>query len=978
MHNVDKPSASRRHRSGGWIFVLACLLAFPLASQAAKVLYVQNGFPDSAVRMINILRAQGHDVTVWTIASDGNTSTADTYASQGYQLLIVDEIVGSGNVGSSFRGSPIPVINWEGFLYSDGRSAFNAGTGLTGGTYADGATATAVNGGLGADFGQVGNETNILIVNAAHPLAAGLGAGLVGVFNPAGPGDADGPGVISFAGNRTFTTNVQVVATVPNFSQGQALWGIPANVVVADGTTNLARWVHLPWNTTAPTRQLIEPSYFLFEAAVAWALNLPQPVKVFNLTPEGGSFMATNTVVSCSISKTNNAGSPVASGNIVVRVNGTNVSSGFSITDGGAVWNVSYTNGFALDRSITVAFAATSADGGLGARQTSFDTFSTGNFTWEAEDFNFGGGAFFDTIVLCDTLGGGTPGCYFDRVGFTNIDKSELNFTVTISIPSTNEVYRFGDLVDSVRDEWVDTFLTADSAIRSKYTTAGLPDYELRNVAVNEWVNYTRTYPTGTYNIYARVSSAGAMTVQLDFVDNGSNTVQNLTKIGRFVKSAGTAGYEFVRLTDDGGNVPIVVELSSTNPVTIRSTALTAGYTPNYFMLVPTALPPNEPPAVTLTSPANGTTLNAGASTTVTCNPTDPDGTITNVQFFAGKFGTTLTLVGEANSAPWEASFAPSNLGAMSFQTIRVIARDNGGLQASAEVDVRVVDPAITRVSTAVGNGADAEMREHSNNSANGVSMNTRTSSNGDRNEMVALRFDLTGYNLSQLQNIKLNVVEHRANGAREVAVYGVTQGTTGEDGQLFTTENWDEANLTTWASLPGLQATDGNFITQSLNTNSLVTVVTNRAYTGGKADVDAFSTPELTAFVNGYTGSSLITFIIAAGPAYTSTGQGRIASKETVFLDANRPTAVAGDFAPFLSFTVGTPALPKLDYSVTGGNLTLSWAGTGYKLIAQTNSLAAGLGSSWSDYPGGTTSPVVVPIDATKGTVFFGLAPNP
>jgi hypothetical protein len=977
MHKFNKPSLSPASQFVRWVFILACILAFPLASQAAKVLYVQNGFLPSAVKMISILKAQGHDVTVWTISADGNTSSAATYASQGYQLLIVDEIVGSGNVGASFRGSPIPVINWEGFLYSGNRSEFNADAGLTGGTYADGPTALAVNGGLGADFGQVGNETNILIMDSDHPLAAGLGAGLVAIFDPAAPGDLDGLGVVSFAGTRTFTPNVQVVATVPNFSEGMCVWGVPAGVLLPDATTSQARWVHLPWNTTAPQRTLIEPSYFLFEAAVAWALTNAEPVKIYGLTPEGGSFLATNTIVSCTISKTNNAGSAVASGNITVKVNGAVATSGVSITDGGTVWNVSYTNGFALDKTVTVTFSATSADGGLGARQTTFDTFSTDNFTWEAEDFNFDGGAFFDSIVLCDTLGGGTPGCYFDRISVTNVDFSEVDFTVTVAIPTTNEVYRFGDLSDTVRDVYVDTFLTADAAIRSKYTTAGIPDYEVRNVAINEWLNYTRTYPTGTYNIYARVASAAALTVQLDFVDNGSNTVQNLTKIGRFVKSAGTAGYEFVRLTDDGGTLPIVVQLTSTNPTTIRATALTAGYTPNYFMLVPTTLPPNEPPTVTLNSPTNGATLSAGVSTTITCNPTDTDGTITNVQFFAGKFGGTLTLVGEDNAAPWEASFSPANLGVMSFQTLRVIAKDNGGLQASAEVDVRVVDPAITRVSTAVGNGADAEMRENQNLGVSGVSMNTRTSSNGDRNEMIALRFDLSGYTLSQLQNLKLNVVEHRNNGAREVAVYGVTQGTAGLDGQLFTTENWSEANLTTWGSLPGLEATDLNYLTQSLNTNSLVTLITNQAYTGSKADVDGFSTPALTSFVTGYTGSSLVTFIIAAGPAYTSTGQGRVASKETVTLDANRPAGALGDFAPFLSFTVGAVA-PQLSYSVGGGNLTLSWTAPGYKLIVQTNSLSTGLGSTWSDYPAGASSPVIVPIDPAQGTVFFGLAPNP
>jgi hypothetical protein len=48
-------------------------------------------------------------------------------------LLIVDEVINSGAVANRFTNSPIPVINWEGFLYNNGRSLFNAGASLAGG-----------------------------------------------------------------------------------------------------------------------------------------------------------------------------------------------------------------------------------------------------------------------------------------------------------------------------------------------------------------------------------------------------------------------------------------------------------------------------------------------------------------------------------------------------------------------------------------------------------------------------------------------------------------------------------------------------------------------------------------------------------------------------------------------------------------------------------------------------------------------------
>jgi hypothetical protein len=54
--------------------------------------------------------------------------------------------------------------------------------------------------------------------------------------------------------------------------------------------TNRARWVHLPWNDTAPGRVIIEPSFFIFEAASAWALRLPQPTKIRSLLPRAAVF----------------------------------------------------------------------------------------------------------------------------------------------------------------------------------------------------------------------------------------------------------------------------------------------------------------------------------------------------------------------------------------------------------------------------------------------------------------------------------------------------------------------------------------------------------------------------------------------------------------------------------------------------------------------------------------------------------------
>ena len=67
----------------------------------------------------------------------------------------------------------------------------------------------------------------------------------------------------------------------------------------------------------------------------------------------------------------------------------------------------------------------------------------------------------------------------------------------------------------------------------------------------------------------------------------------------------------------------------------------------------------------------------------------------------------------------------------------------------------------------------------------------------------------------------------------------------------------------------------------------------------------------------------------------------------------------------------------PQLAEVFTASNtLQFSWSNTDltFHLQAQTNSLTAGLGTNWFDYPGGNTSPVGVPINNAGGSVFFRL----
>jgi len=68
----------------------------------------------------------------------------------------------------------------------------------------------------------------------------------------------------------------------------------------------------------------------------------------------------------------------------------------------------------------------------------------------------------------------------------------------------------------------------------------------------------------------------------------------------------------------------------------------------------------------------------------------------------------------------------------------------------------------------------------------------------------------------------------------------------------------------------------------------------------------------------------------------------------------------------------------PPMTVTNNGTSLNISWPYATYKLQAQTNSTSVGITGTWSDYPGGGTSPVTVPIDQNNGTVFLKLSPKP
>ncbi len=73
-------------------------------------------------------------------------------------------------------------------------------------------------------------------------------------------------------------------------------------------------------------------------------------------------------------------------------------------------------------------------------------------------------------------------------------------------------------------------------------------------------------------------------------------------------------------------------------------------------------------------------------------------------------------------------------------------------------------------------------------------------------------------------------------------------------------------------------------------------------------------------------------------------------------------------------------PMPPAITNAISGGNLQLAWPAdhTGWRLLVQTNHLAAGISANPNDWMtvagSATTNQVSIPIDATKPTEFYKL----
>lgn len=176
--------------------------------------------------------------------------------------------------------------------------------------------------------------------------------------------------------------------------------------------------------------------------------------------------------------------------------------------------------------------------------------------------------------------------------------------------------------------------------------------------------NNTSTAAPANISINATAADTDGIVSKVEFYNGATKLGEDLSSPYSYSWTNVAAGiYKLTaRATDDGGSVTTSAEIT----VTVTN--------------------PNETPVVSITSPVTNTVVNGTpASITINATASDPNGTVTKVDFYNG-----ATFLGSDNTAAY--SYAWTNVPAGTY-TLTAVATDNGGTTGtSAEVIISVFD----------------------------------------------------------------------------------------------------------------------------------------------------------------------------------------------------------------------------------------------------------------------------------------------
>ncbi len=321
-----------------------------------------------------------------------------------------------------------------------------------------------------------------------------------------------------------------------------------------------------------------------------------EPPRIDSVSPaEGSVFLPADTKVTFSVVDDRN----IPDAGLKVTLNGVNYTTANGLLLGPAGTTRTGTlGGFEKNRSYLGQVTVTDSGGTSRSAMIAFDTFSADARTVEAEDYDFDGGQFLNSPIRSAEGGGVFENSYTDRVGTAGTDYQDNR-----SGPSGNDSpYRTQDAVRMQR--------SLDNRRPSLFNNdQGIYDYEVGDIAVDDWMNYTREFAAGSYEVYLRESVVNLEKADsvLEEISSVPGTAPKLLGTFLGVQSGFTA--RNVALTDGTGKNRAVLRLSGRKTLRLRhltpDSDVGARYL-NYLVFVPVADAGVQRAAVTSLSPTDG------------------------------------------------------------------------------------------------------------------------------------------------------------------------------------------------------------------------------------------------------------------------------------------------------------------------------------------------------------------------------------
>src|ERR1051325_5056633 len=239
----------------------------------------------------------------------------------------------------------------------------------------------------------------------------------------------------------------------------------------------------------------------------------------------------------------------------------------------------------------------------------------------------------FDVSCACtpaptDTLGpqvnGGGLG-YYDQSGTPETDYHDSRGNADVHQRSQYRTMDYVGTVQGTKGGGMDTPRSYRMHLSNSSggTNSYVPDYIIADMQAGDWMNYTRKFPNGNYNVYLRASSQGRQDVRLDEVTANANLHDpDQVKVlrGQFLvpNTQGLTRWRYVPLTDEAGNLQ-TIHLGGTGVTnTLRLTAnqVRDGITPvqdgdrigdlqlNWILFVPVTNSASSQPFIASASPS--------------------------------------------------------------------------------------------------------------------------------------------------------------------------------------------------------------------------------------------------------------------------------------------------------------------------------------------------------------------------------------